>query len=161
MFQNHTCFGICAVNRVEDAAAIICDIQPSVSRSIDEKITEYLEYFIENYIEGPYHIELWNHFIADSPKTNNHVESYNHRLNTIVSCKHPNIWKLITILKEEETNFRLRYHRLIKKDLRPPRRNKHYEKHREKLDLLKQQFNAKSLEQYLIELEKLIHEEIF
>ena len=38
----------------------------------------------------------------DLPRTNNALEGFHSALRSSITCKHPNIWKLIAALKKEE-----------------------------------------------------------
>ena len=38
----------------------------------------------------------------DLPRTNNAVECFNSALRSSITCKHPNVWKLISALKKKK-----------------------------------------------------------
>ena len=43
-----------------------------------ERIDEFTDYFVDNYFEGRFPMEQWNHFLTTGePGTNNHLEDYN------------------------------------------------------------------------------------
>ena len=56
--------------------------------------------------ENPlYPVSFWNaikRVDEDLPRTNNVVEGFQSPLRSSITCKHPNVWKLITALKKEE-----------------------------------------------------------
>ena len=58
--------------------------------------------------ENPlYPVSFWNvkkRVDEDLPRTNNAVEGSHSafRYNSLITCKHPYVWKLITALKKEE-----------------------------------------------------------
>lgn len=60
-----------------------------------------------------------------TPRTNNNLEGYNLKLNKHLSVAHPDIFKSIAKLKEEEVDSSLKYFRALKYD-KPPVRNKLY-----------------------------------
>ncbi|CAF1104867.1 unnamed protein product [Brachionus calyciflorus] len=47
---------------------------------------------------------LWNHFYTEGPRTNNHVEGYNHKINNYINHTHPHIYSAIYTLKTLETS---------------------------------------------------------
>ena len=84
--------------------------------SEDENIPiEFVSYFELNYIgvmrgrtrrENPlYPASFWNvkkRVDEGLSRTNNAVEGFHSALRSSITCKHPNIWKLIAALKKEE-----------------------------------------------------------
>ena len=77
----------------------------------------FFDYILLNYIENDgksplFPKEIWNHYNDDNgPRTNNHIEGYNLKLNNYVKT-HPNIWKFITKIQSEETTASLKYIRI-------------------------------------------------
>ncbi|XP_066947100.1 uncharacterized protein [Macrobrachium rosenbergii] len=79
---------------------------------------EIVSYFSTNYIgdergrgsrrrrlEPLFPIQLWNVYqstVNEMPRTNNNLEGFHSSLRTSVTSSHPNIWKLIDALKNEE-----------------------------------------------------------
>ena len=61
---------------------------------------------------------MWNQYNQKGPRTNNHVEGYNLRLNKLLRA-HPNIWKFIDELKEEDSRVDLRWKRFNLKTAPP------------------------------------------
>ena len=61
----------------------------------------FLNYFQQNFIEGR-DIVSWNYCKMYKNRTNNCCEGYNTRLNGFFKTK-PNIYKLLIVLKEEES----------------------------------------------------------
>jgi len=45
-------------------------------------------FLVDNYFEGSFPIELWNHYETVGPRTNNDLEVYNNKLKTHVSRAH-------------------------------------------------------------------------
>ena len=54
----------------------------------------------------------WNHFENDGPRTNNHNEAYNGKLDKLINKSNPCIWEFVNKIKSEETHYRLTYLRL-------------------------------------------------
>ena len=52
-----------------------------------------------------YPVSFWNvkkRVDEDLSRTNNAVEGFHSALRSSITCKHPNVWKLIAALKKEE-----------------------------------------------------------
>lgn len=69
---------------------------------------------------------MWNHYDENGPRTNNDVEGYHSKLQKRFG-QHPNLWKFITQLKEEEQCQDVRQRRL--------EANKLVERNRAKVDV--------------------------
>ena len=52
---------------------------------------------------------MWNHYETVGPRSNNHVEGYNLKLNRYVSTVHPNVLNLIQDLRDLESFFAINY----------------------------------------------------
>ena len=61
-------------------------------------------YFWETWLIGSYPLQMWNHFRSDVPRTNNNCEGYNIRLGKRDMRPHLNIYHLIHVIKDEESN---------------------------------------------------------
>ena len=68
------------------------------------KCSKSNEYFLDTWLCGNYPDDIWTHFNSWTPRTNNGCEGYNSRLSRRVVISHPNIYELITILKQEHDN---------------------------------------------------------
>ena len=66
---------------------------------------------------------MWNHYNSDDHRTNNNSEGYNSKLSKYFG-DHPNIWKFITKIKQEETNVAIKLVHLDNNRLRSRGRNK-------------------------------------
>ena len=65
-------------------------------------IYEFTDYFVDNYFEGRFPMELWNHFLATGePRTNNHLEGYNLKLKKFVVSSHPDIFSAKSFKKKK------------------------------------------------------------
>ena len=71
--------------------------KPNIAR-----VGEFLDYFNNTYFEGKFPTQFWNHYDTIGPRTNNHLEGYNLKIKKTVSVSHPDIFKAITILQNEE-----------------------------------------------------------
>ena len=95
------------------------------------KINQFVHYFDETYLSSSiFPIQLWNHFETAGPRTNNHVEGYNNKLKCFVGAAKPNIYKIVNIFKNEETNSdkKFRNATTIPPSKPPPRDNYSAEK---------------------------------
>ena len=89
------------------------------------KLTNFIEYIINNYFEGSFPKSMWNHFETVGNRTNNHLEGYNKKLKNFMGAKSPNIFKSVHLFQEEELNATLKFLRADDPDgnvNRPPRR---------------------------------------
>ena len=99
-----------------------------------EKINKFRDYVFNTWITNVnFPIALWNHFNADGPRTNNHVEGFHSRINKYTriinfytyyiyiyiyfhikssTSTHPNIWKFIEIIQDDEFKQNLKKIRL-------------------------------------------------
>jgi hypothetical protein len=91
-------------------------------------VDKFLDYFVGTYFEGSFPIELWNHFETKGPRTNNHLEGYNLRLKKCVGTAHPDVFKAIRILQNEEAGSSINYYKSQNGERAPYRRNKEIEK---------------------------------
>ena len=120
-----TALALVRINDVEDAFVLLSE--DSIVNNYPQ-LQSFLDYITLNYFETnnfPLHIWIPNmtNFDNDEPKTNNHLEGFNSKLNKYFN-KHPNIWMFIIKIKEEETNATLKYLRIENKTLKTRGRNK-------------------------------------
>ncbi|CAF0949725.1 unnamed protein product, partial [Brachionus calyciflorus] len=116
----------------------------------NKKLTQFMDYFVNNYFEGRFPIELWNHFDTNGPRTNNNLEAYNRKLKAFMVSAHPNIYKSIEFFQVQETSAFVKYaHALDNKP--PPPRNKLDVGKDNNLSIFKKQLvqNDISLESYI------------
>ena len=85
-------------------------------------LSEFCDYFTNNWLESGFHHDIWKHSDHDNEKTNNNSERYNLRFNTYCSI-HPNIWKFVIVLKSEESCVAMDYRRINNDSYHPPRKN--------------------------------------
>jgi hypothetical protein len=88
-------------------------------------LENFVDYVLLNYIGDDatptFPIELWNHFDANE-RTNNDVEAYNYRLNTVIG-PHKNIWTFIKKIKTEESATQIKFLRIENETFRKRERN--------------------------------------
>ena len=90
---------------IEPVVPVIEPVVPVIERNDLRKIEKFTGYFVRTYFEGScFPVSFWNHFLTDGPRTNNNIEGYNHRLKLFVGAANPNIYKVLTIFKNEETS---------------------------------------------------------
>ena len=58
--------------------------------------------YMDNTWFSMYETTTWNYYKLVIPRTNNHVESWNNRISSFASESHPNVYKLVQILKMDE-----------------------------------------------------------
>ena len=90
-----------------------------------KNLENFVDYVLLHYIgdDGAptFPIELWNHFDANE-RTNNDVEAYNYRLNTVIG-PHKNIWTFIKKIKTEESATQIKFLRIENESFRKRERN--------------------------------------
>lgn len=66
----------------------------------DEKVLKFCDYVLENFIssESKFPPEMWASYSPTTTRTTNACESFHARLNSLIPCPHPNIFKIIDIL---------------------------------------------------------------
>ena len=100
------------LNLIELAFNIILDSKPLKN----EKIDLFIKYFTSTWFSTscmfPPHI--WNHYETVGPKTNNHVEGFNFKLNQYSFSSHPNIYQLVQLFKQMETVISQKYIKRMK-----------------------------------------------
>ena len=70
--------------------------------------------------------KIWNHHNTIGPRTNNHVEGVNHKLNEFIDAKkHPDIYSLILSLNNLETEAKIQYMR-VKQSNEPQKREEKF-----------------------------------
>ncbi|CAF1079513.1 unnamed protein product, partial [Brachionus calyciflorus] len=81
-FRRIFSLAIIPINQIDTQSQIILDTQPVFEEENKAKnLEKFLDYLVDNYFEGRFPIELWNHFDSEGPRTNNNLEAYNNKLN--------------------------------------------------------------------------------
>ena len=106
-FRSLVALALVPPGKVEDCFEHLLDTHPDYP-----EIQKLCDYVTETWIEGKFPIELWNHYDNDGPRTNNHIEGYNLKLQKFATCAHPNIWLFIGTIKQEEATYGCNFYRL-------------------------------------------------
>ena len=106
------------------------------------KIDQFVNYFNETYLlSSIFPIKLWKHYATTGPRTNNHVEGYNNKLKCFVGAAKPNIFKIVSIFKNEETNSDKKFRKATADPpSKPPPRDTYYADKDVKLKIFKDLF---------------------
>lgn len=68
---------------------------------VNEKITKFLDYYVAYWLENAtISRQMWNCF-GQRHRSNNSVEGWNHRLNSILKRPHPNLYEVAKCIKQE------------------------------------------------------------
>ena len=112
-----------------------------LSRVLPPEVEPLADYFEDNYIgrpqrrgrrEPPYPIALWNmHDRVDEelPRTNNSVEGWHRSFQASVGCYHPNFWKFLNFLKNQQSFQQVRMAQLLAGHPPPPQRKRYADHH--------------------------------
>ena len=71
-----------------------------------DKMDEFVAYFEETWLVGNFAPRIWNVFSSDasSPRTNNHLEGWHNKLKRIARNARPNVFELVEIFKQEQSD---------------------------------------------------------
>lgn len=84
------------LDKVEDGWLCIQEDAPD-----SEKLHEFFDYVVDQWLDNnTISVNMWN-CNGNQHRTNNIVEGWNRRLNTVVKKAHPNVYYLINVLKED------------------------------------------------------------
>jgi len=95
---------------------------------------------------------LWNCFTATAdgnPRTNNKVEGWNKRFNTLIGIKHPTVWTFIDKLKDEQSVTELKMNQILAGTPSAPRRKKYRDLEKRLLRVVAD-YGNRSVSDYLI-----------
>ena len=70
---------------------------------------------------------LWNHYATEGPRTTNHLEGWHSKLKKLVKAAHPNIFSMISVLRQEEAFHALTLIQYRAGGKRIPRKRKYRE----------------------------------
>jgi len=117
-----------------------------------DKMNEFVAYFEETWLVGNFAPRIWNTFSSDasSPRTNNHLEGWHNMLKRIARKPHLNVFKLVEIFKQEQSDTEVSIAQLDTGSQPPKRAKKSVDKHK-KIEELKSRFSQDqiSLEEYV------------
>ncbi|KAE9524466.1 hypothetical protein AGLY_015187 [Aphis glycines] len=77
---------------------------------VNEKVIKLMDYFVDTYLNSDacmFDRKIWNHFNTDRTRTTNHLKGWHAALNRSISRPNPNIFVLITEIKNQQQNFEL------------------------------------------------------
>ncbi|XP_064596789.1 uncharacterized protein LOC135463460 [Liolophura sinensis] len=109
-----------------------------------DNCVNFLDYVTENWVEGVWGRDVWNHHHTTAARTNNNVEGWHHRMNSVAGKSHPNLFEFIRIIQREQTLTDLKISQLQAGGRFPPKRRK-YRTQDEKLQRLKEQLQGEQL----------------
>jgi len=120
-------------NQVQDIWIEAMDGAPIVQRSI-----EFNDYMVTKWVDDDarFPVPLGNHHQTISPRTNNNLEGFHHRLNLSLPHRHPNLFRFIDITKRMEKTEKIK---LVQIDFgaAPPQRKRAYKELETRLARLK------------------------
>ena len=85
--------------------------------------TSFTDYVVTNWVETNRH--LWNHYQTEGPRTINHLEGWHSSMKKTIQVPHPNIYRLLTHLKEEQAVNEVTHIQYSAGGLRPVKRRKY------------------------------------
>ncbi|CAF0916621.1 unnamed protein product [Brachionus calyciflorus] len=95
---------------IDQIQKVLKEIMNVIPNKSQDKLLEFLNYFertwINHFVFTPL---LWNHFETKGPRTNNHVEGFNHKINNYIDNNHPHVYSAINTLKCLETTVSLNF----------------------------------------------------
>ncbi|CAF0829701.1 unnamed protein product [Brachionus calyciflorus] len=122
-FRRLFCLSLVPIDHITDEWTKILNEKPIFDQDDkNNKLDEFLEYFVNTYFEGQLEMDLWNHFDTEGPRTNNDIEGYNLKLKNHVSRAHPDIYKSIEVFQVQETTSFVKYKHALDGKPAPPRR---------------------------------------
>jgi hypothetical protein len=74
-FRRLFCLSVIPVDSICDQFELIMKNMPVFPEEHkNKKLSEFLDYFVDNYFEGPFSIQMWNHYGTVGPRKNNNLE---------------------------------------------------------------------------------------
>ena len=92
----------------------------------DPTLTPLLTYYEDTWLGGSFPVRMWNVY-ADTIRTNNSVEGWHHKLNCNIGRSHPNVHKLVDVLRKEQASTETTIQQALLGVAPPPRRRKYRE----------------------------------
>ena len=89
-------------------------------------LTPLLTYYEDTWLGGSFPVRMWNVY-ADTIRTNNSVEDWHHKLNCNIGQSHPNVHKLVDVLRKEQASTETTIQQALLGVAPPPRRRKYRE----------------------------------
>ena len=140
-------------NRVSERSRNVSSLEADLLVQLNAAMV----YYNATWLNGDFPPAMWNVHAATT-RTNNVVEGWHSRLNKAIGCCHPNVYKLVTVLKGEQALTELTLRRADTGAPPPPRRRK-YRDLDIRLDRLLDQYRQGQLttDNYLTALRHVVH----
>ena len=103
-------------------AIVMMEADPLVQ--LNAALHALMVYYNATWLNGDFPPAMWNVHAATT-RTNNVVEGWHSRVNKAIGCCHPNVYKLVTVLKGEQATTELTLRRADTGAPPPPRRRKY------------------------------------
>ena len=109
----------------------------AIEEEMSDEFHTIVDYFEDTYIgrlrrhrraKPTFDLHIWNVYsrvTQDLPRTNNAVEGWNRKMQSAVSCQHPNLWKFFNILKKEQSLNNVAIEQLLGGHVPQPSRKKY------------------------------------
>ena len=97
------------IDLLDSTFQYLLSIQPESLNS--DKLRLFVNYFESTWIgrDSKFPKDMWNHYETIGPRSNNHVEGYNLKFNRYVETIHPNVYKLIQDMRDQEAFCSMNY----------------------------------------------------
>ena len=87
-------------------------------------LSQLMTYYKDTWLDGCFPVRMWNVY-SDTIRTNNAVEGWHHKLNCDIGRSHPNVHKLVDILRKEQASTETTIQQALLGVAPPPRRRKY------------------------------------
>ena len=91
-------FALCPSRFVHIVWTSIKAAAPSQVANIDDLCT----YFQDSWLNGSFPIQSWIHCGNERPRTNNHVQGWDSKINAVAGKTHPNVFELVELFQSEQ-----------------------------------------------------------
>lgn len=88
---------LCPIQFVRVSWSSIKSAAPQV-----QNIDDLCKYYEDTWLNGNVPIASWNHYATEGPRTNNHVEGWHKKLNTVAGKTHPNVFEIVKVFQQEQ-----------------------------------------------------------
>ncbi|CAG7729356.1 unnamed protein product [Allacma fusca] len=125
------------------------------------QMEEFVQYFEETWIGTParrgtwrssrFEPQLWNMYhsvLTDTHRTNNNIEGWHSRFESLIGAHHPMIWKFIQVLQKEQNVTRAKTIQFLA-GAEPPPSKKKYRLLNSRLKMVVEDFNNRTVMDYL------------
>ena len=113
--QTFMAFPFLKLSDIDECWAGLLENLPLMNGNNDDlnKLTQFVNYLRDTWVKSPasFPRSIWNFNDYQSHRTNNICETFNKKLNSLISKPKPNIYKLIDLLKDQEVLTSIDYER--------------------------------------------------